>query len=118
MIKGIGVDITELDRMEKLINRQPRIKKRILTEREISIFEKLNGRRKIEYFAGRFAAKEAFSKAYGTGIGKHLSFLDIEIISDDKGKPVISKPFSEGVHLSISHSRDYAVAQVVIERVI
>lgn len=115
MIKGIGVDITELDRMESLINRQPRLKERILTESEILIFEKLNGRRKVEYFAGRFAAKEAFSKANGTGIGKHLSFLDIEIISDDKGKPVISKPFSEGVHLSISHSRDYAVAQVVIE---
>ncbi|YCI77359.1 holo-ACP synthase [Bacillus sp. R1-10] len=115
MIKGIGVDITELDRMETLINRQPRLKDRILTESEILIFEKLNGRRKVEYFAGRFAAKEAFSKANGTGIGKHLSFLDIEIISDDKGKPVISKPFSEGVHLSISHSRDYAVAQVIIE---
>ena len=115
MIKGIGVDITELDRMETLINLQPRLKERILTESEILIFEKLNGRRKVEYFAGRFAAKEAFSKANGTGIGKHLSFLDIEIISDDKGKPVISKPFSEGVHLSISHSRDYAVAQVVIE---
>jgi holo-[acyl-carrier protein] synthase len=115
VIKGIGVDITELDRMETLINRQPRLKERILTEKEILIFEKLNGRRKVEYFAGRFAAKEAFSKANGTGIGKHLSFLDIEIISDDKGKPVISKPFSEGVHLSISHSRDYAVAQVVIE---
>ncbi|MCZ0875531.1 holo-ACP synthase [Peribacillus sp. AS_2] len=115
MIKGIGVDITELDRMETMINRQPRLKERILTESEILIFEKLNGRRKVEYFAGRFAAKEAFSKANGTGIGKHLSFLDIEIISDDKGKPVISKPFSEGVHLSISHSRDYAVAQVVIE---
>lgn len=115
MIKGIGVDITELDRMETLINRQPRLKERILTEREILIYEKLNGRRKVEYFAGRFAAKEAFSKANGTGIGKHLSFLDIEIISDDKGKPMISKPFSEGVHLSISHSRDYAIAQVVIE---
>ncbi|USK75309.1 holo-ACP synthase [Peribacillus frigoritolerans] len=115
MIKGIGVDITELDRMETLINRQPRLKERILTESEILIFEKLKGRRKVEYFAGRFAAKEAFSKANGTGIGKHLSFLDIEITSDDKGKPVISKPFSEGVHLSISHSRDYAVAQVVIE---
>ncbi|WP_260288834.1 holo-ACP synthase [Peribacillus aracenensis] len=115
MIKGIGVDITELDRMETLINRQPRLKERILTESEILIFEKLNGRRKVEYFAGRFAAKEAFSKANGTGIGKHLSFLDIEIVSDDKGKPMILKPFSEGVHLSISHSRDYAVAQVVIE---
>ncbi|AXN39248.1 holo-ACP synthase [Peribacillus butanolivorans] len=116
MIKGIGVDITELDRMETLIKRQPRFKNRILTDKEILIFEKLNGRRRIEYFAGRFAAKEAFSKAYGTGIGKHLSFLDIEVITDEKGKPLISKPFSEGVHLSISHSRDYAVAQVVIER--
>ncbi|MGE7880194.1 holo-ACP synthase [Peribacillus muralis] len=117
MIKGIGVDITELERMETLIERQPRLKERILTEKEILIFEGLNGRRKIEYFAGRFAAKEAFSKAYGTGIGKHLSFLDIEIGADDKGKPVISKPLSNGVHLSISHSRDYAVAQVIIERV-
>ncbi len=62
MIKGIGVDITELDRMETLINRQPRLKERILTDREILIFEKLNGRRKVEYFAGRFAAKEAFQK--------------------------------------------------------
>lgn len=117
MIKGIGVDITELDRMETLIERQPRLKERILTEKEILIFDGLNGRRRIEYFAGRFAAKEAFSKAYGTGIGKYLSFLDIEISADDKGKPVISKPFSNGVHLSISHSRDYAVAQVIIERV-
>lgn len=54
MIKGIGVDITELDRMETLIKRQPRFKNRILTDREILIFERLNGRRRIEYFAGRF----------------------------------------------------------------
>ncbi|WP_285769477.1 holo-ACP synthase [Peribacillus sp. SI8-4] len=117
MIKGIGVDITELDRMEAMIERQPRLKERILTDTEILIFEGLNGRRKVEYFAGRFAAKEAFSKAYGTGIGKHLSFLDIETNADENGKPVITKPFSEGVHLSISHSREYAVAQVIIERV-
>lgn len=117
MIKGIGVDITELKRIEMLLERQPRFKNRILTDSEIILFEKLQGRRQIEYFAGRFAAKEAFSKATGTGIGKHLSFLDIEVISDGKGKPMISKPFSEGVHLSISHSRDYAIAQVVIEEV-
>ena len=117
MIKGIGVDITELDRIELLLGRQPRFRNRILTESEILLFEKLQGRRKIEYFAGRFAAKEAFSKAVGTGIGKHLSFLDIEIGSDGKGKPMIMKPFSEGVHLSISHSHDYAIAQVVVEEV-
>ena len=115
MIKGIGVDITELDRIEMLLNRQPRFKYRILTESEMILFEKLQGRRKIEYFAGRFAAKEAFSKAWGTGIGRHLSFLDIEVVSDEKGKPMISKPFSKGIHLSISHSRDYAIAQVVVE---
>lgn len=115
MIKGIGVDITELDRIELLLSLQPRFKNRILTDSEILLFDKLQGRRKIEYFAGRFAAKEAFSKAVGTGIGKHLSFLDIEIVSDGNGKPMIMKPFSEGVHLSISHSRDYAIAQVVVE---
>lgn len=117
MINGIGVDIMELDRIEMLLKRQPRFKNRILTQSEILLFEKLQGRRQIEYFAGRFAAKEAFSKANGTGIGKHLSFLDIEVVSDEKGKPMFTKPFSEGVHLSISHSRDYAIAQVVIERV-
>lgn len=117
MINGIGVDIMELDRIEMLLKRQPRFKNRILTQSEILLFEKLQGRRQIEYFAGRFAAKEAFSKANGTGIGKHLSFLDIEVVSDEKGKPMFAKPFSEGVHLSISHSRDYAIAQVVIERV-
>ncbi|MGE7782125.1 holo-ACP synthase [Peribacillus sp. NPDC097264] len=115
MIKGIGVDITELDRIELLLSRQPRFKNRILTDSEILLFDKLQGRRKIEYFAGRFAAKEAFSKAVGTGIGRHLSFLDIEIVSDGNGKPMIIKPFSEGVHLSISHSRDYAIAHVVVE---
>jgi holo-[acyl-carrier protein] synthase len=68
----------------------------------------------VEFLAGRFAAKEAFSKAMGTGIGKDLSFLDIEIAVDPLGKPVIVKP-DVNAHLSISHSRDYAVAQVVIE---
>lgn len=115
MIKGIGVDITELKRIEDLLNRQPRLKERILTESELKLFDSHHGWRRVEYFAGRYAAKEAFSKANGTGIGGQLSFLDIEILSDEKGKPVITKPISVGVHLSISHSREYAVAQVVIE---
>ena len=72
-----------------------------------------NGR-KIEFLAGRFAAKEAYSKAVGTGIGKELSFLDIEIETDALGKPFIAKPDITGF-ISISHSRDYAVAQVIIE---
>ena len=74
MIKGIGIDITELGRIKKILERQPRFPERILTENEIERFEKLKGQRKIEYFAGRFAAKEAFSKANGTGIGKNFPF--------------------------------------------
>lgn len=117
MIKGIGVDITEIGRIKKVLERQPRFPERILTENELERFEQLKGQRQIEFFAGRFAAKEAFSKANGTGIGKKLSFLDIEITIDESGKPCIAAPFSEGVHVSISHSKEYAIAQVVIEEI-
>ncbi|WP_413304494.1 holo-ACP synthase [Bacillus sp. 1P10SD] len=114
MIKGIGIDIIELSRVQDILNRQTKLIDRILTARERDAFETLSERRKVEFLAGRFAAKEAFSKATGTGIGKDLSFLDIEIISDQLGKPHIVKPNVQAL-LSISHSRDYAVAQVVIE---
>lgn len=114
MIKGIGIDIIELSRVQKILDRQQKFVDRVLTPFEKEKLETLVGRRKVEYLAGRFAAKEAFSKAYGTGIGKELSFLDIEIHSDGQGKPVIVKPEMR-VHLSISHSNEYAIAQVVIE---
>jgi holo-[acyl-carrier protein] synthase len=116
MISGIGVDMTELDRIRKIIARQDRFPERILTSKEMAVYNNLPEKRRAEYLAGRFAAKEAFSKAVGTGIGEKLSFQDIEIEKDELGKPFISKPFKKGVHLSISHSREYAVAQVVIER--
>jgi holo-[acyl-carrier protein] synthase len=116
MIEGIGIDIVELNRMKDLIDRQQKIIDRVLTPAEKDKFVTLSEKRKVEYLAGRFAAKEAFSKAVGSGIGKDLSFQDIEIHSDGLGKPVILKPFSKGVHLSISHSEHYAVAQVVIEK--
>lgn len=116
MISGIGIDIVELSRIEKLSERQSKFVDRILTTNERVVYEAHTSRRKTEYLAGRFAAKEAFSKAVGTGIGEALSFLDIETEQDEKGKPMIIKPFSDGVFLSISHSKDYAVAQVVIEK--
>lgn len=116
LISGIGVDIVELSRIEELSARQSKFVDRILTHKEKDKYHTYNGKRKTEYLAGRFAAKEAFSKAVGTGIGESLSFLDIEIQSDEKGQPMIIKPFSEGVFLSISHSKEYAVAQVVIEK--
>jgi holo-[acyl-carrier protein] synthase len=114
MIKGIGIDIIELSRIKEIVTRQKKLVDRILTENEKQTFEQLPERRKVEFLAGRFAAKEAYSKAAGTGIGKELSFLDIEIETDNLGKPFIAKPEITGF-ISISHSRDYAVAQVIIE---
>ncbi|WP_141433278.1 holo-ACP synthase [Bacillus sp. 03113] len=116
MISGIGIDIVEIERIKKIIIRQSKFIDRILTENEKRYYEKLPGNRRIEFAAGRFSAKEAFSKAIGSGIGKELSFLDIEICKDEKGKPYIVKPIKEGVHLSISHSKEFAFAQVIIEK--
>lgn len=117
MIQGVGIDIIEIDRVEKMLNRQPKMVERILTEREQSLFLRLKGKRRKEFFAGRFAAKEAFAKARGTGIGKNLSFQDIEVLSDELGKPyIVSNKKDENIFLSISHSAEYAVAQVIIER--
>lgn len=115
MIIGIGIDIVEIGRIKKMMEKQSKFVQRILTDREQDVLQALTGDRKAEYLAGRFAAKEAYAKAVGTGIGKDLSFRDIEIQKDERGKPFIVKPKQTGVHLSISHSEEYAVAQVVLE---
>ncbi|MCY8839345.1 holo-ACP synthase [Bacillus atrophaeus] len=118
MIHGIGLDIVELDRIASLCGRQERFAERILTESEQAQYESLSAKRRIEFLAGRFAAKEAFSKAFGTGIGKHLSFQDIEVKKDTHGKPSIecAKLIQANVHVSITHTKEYAAAQVLIER--
>ncbi len=115
MIIGTGIDIAEIERIQSADMRQPRFAERILTEKELERYSAYTGRRRAEFLAGRFAAKEAFSKAYGTGIGAELSFRSIEVGQNSAGKPAILKPISEGVHLSISHSKEYVVAQVIIE---
>lgn len=116
MIIGIGLDLVETHRIEKLRKRQERFPKRILTETEWQLYDTLSEKRKTEFLAGRFAAKEAYSKAIGTGIGKELSFQDIEITSDEKGKPWIVKPTENQIHVSITHTKTHAAAQVIIER--
>lgn len=115
MIIGIGMDLVEIERIEQLRFKQTRFPVRILTRAELDVYETLNEKRKTEFLAGRFAAKEAYSKARGTGIGSELSFLEIEITTDGKGKPMITKPEFGRVHLSISHTKSYATAQVIIE---
>lgn len=89
MIAGIGSDIVELDRIRRLLagERGRRFSERVLTHAEREIGE----RRESgfgEFVAGRFAAKEAVSKALGCGIGGQVGFRDIEIIPDERGRPV------------------------------
>ncbi|RXJ01948.1 holo-ACP synthase [Anaerobacillus alkaliphilus] len=117
MIIGTGIDIVELKRISDVMNRNLSFVSRILTEKERALFNPLTERRKVEFLAGRFASKEAFAKAVGTGIGKHLSWQDIEVIPDPNGKPMILSKIEYGkIHLSISHSKEYALANVIIEK--
>lgn len=118
MIIGTGIDLIELARIQPLTDNR-RFIERVLTPDERDIFDHLtSAKRKREYLAGRFSAKEAYAKAKGTGIGPHLSWQDIKILSDDLGRPSIigHKIENEKVHVSITHSKDYAAATVTIER--
>ncbi|MCP8971251.1 holo-ACP synthase [Ectobacillus ponti] len=115
MIIGIGMDIIELDRIASMLERQPKFLLRVLTEKERTRAGQLSGHRQVEYVAGRFAAKEAYAKALGTGIGKELSFLDLEVTPDERGKPVMRGPAPYLTHVSITHSRQFAAAQVILE---
>lgn len=117
MIKGIGIDIIELERIKQSIKKSERLADRVLTKREKKRYLELpNERRKVEFLAGRFAAKEACAKALGTGIGA-LSFQHIEILNEASGAPKlqVSGHESDSFLLSISHSQEYAVAQVLVQ---
>ena len=117
MIKGIGIDIVELDRIEASLAKGDRFINRILTQKEKErFFELKNHRRQIEFVAGRFAAKEACAKALGTGIGS-LSFQHIQVLNQETGAPMIKVAGYENdtFLLSISHSKDYAIAQVLVQ---
>jgi holo-[acyl-carrier protein] synthase len=81
MIKGIGIDAVETERMAKIVKEKPQFAKRVLTSKELEWYDRLPFHRQVEFLGGRFACKEAFSKAWGTGIGK-VSFQDIEVLAN------------------------------------
>lgn len=116
MIYGIGLDVIELERIAQAVEKNEKFVERVLTKNERLRYDAcVTKQRKIEFLAGRFAAKEAFSKAFGTGIGA-LSFLDIEILSDDKNKPIMTcNKFEGNIFVSITHVELLAIAQVVLE---
>ncbi len=124
MIVGIGVDIAETVRFEKLSARfGERFARRILTDDELAEFD----RRKQSniYLATRFAAKEAVAKALGTGIGEQLGFHSIQIDNDTQGKPLLRFLGSatdliadlkiKNAMISLSDEKHYVVAMVVLE---
>ena len=115
MIVGHGIDIEELASIESAVTRHEGFAKRVLTAKEMERFTSLKGRRQIEYLAGRWSAKEAFSKAMGTGIGK-LGFQDLEVLNNERGAPYFSRsPFSGKIWLSISHTDQFVTASVILE---
>ena len=119
-IYGIGTDIIEISRIETSINRTKTFKEKVYTKNEIEHIEKK--RNPYASYAGRFAAKEAVSKALGTGV-RNFSLRDIEILNDELGKPNIIlynnlKDFMKNFvfQVSISHSKEYAVSTVIISK--
>ena len=115
MIVGHGIDIEELASIQNAVEKRKGFAQRVLTDKEMERFSSLKGRRQIEYLAGRWSAKEAFSKAMGTGIGK-LGFQDLEVLNNERGAPYFSKsPFSGKVWLSISHTDQFVTASVILE---
>ena len=115
MIVGHGIDIEELASIQNAVEKREGFARRVLTDKEMERFSSLKGRRQIEYLAGRWSAKEAFSKALGTGIGK-LGFQDLEVLNNERGAPYFSKsPFSGKVWLSISHTDQFVTASVILE---
>ena len=115
MIVGHGIDIEELASIQNAVEKREGFARRVLTDKEMERFASLKGRRQVEYLAGRWSAKEAFSKAMGTGIGK-LGFQDLEVLNNERGAPYFSKsPFSGKVWLSISHTDQFVTASVILE---
>ena len=120
MIIGIGTDIIEIDRIERAIKKNNGFLNKIFTFREIEMFKEKSMR--SEVIAGNFAAKEAISKALGTGF-RGFSLIDVEILRDELGKPIayLSDNIKDNIateyrlNVSISHNRTSAIAFAVLE---
>ena len=128
MIYGVGTDVVEVSRIAKALERfGDDFAKKILSPEEFLVFQKNN--LKENFLAKRFAAKEAFSKAIGTGFRDNLNFKDINITNDKLGKPsfvvtdkikkIIKKQFkisSFDFFLSISDEKKYSIAYVILQK--
>ena len=124
MILGVGIDIIEVERIRSSYERfGERFLNRILRSDEIAYC--LTHAQPAPFLAARFAAKEAVSKAFGTGIGSQLGWRDIEVRRKESGEPyvvlhglgqeLIARRAGRIVHLSLSHTAAHAAAVAILE---
>ena len=123
MIIGIGVDIVQIERVRKLVENYSEFMHQVFTAREIEFCQAKAD--SASSYAARFAAKEAMMKALSTGWNEKVNWLDIEVINEEQGNPILKikgrtlklmkKMGIYQTHLSLSHERDYALAFVVLE---
>ena len=124
-VLGIGVDIIQNKRIKALIKNNNFIK-RIYGKSEIEFSKKISN--KVNYFAKRFAAKESFSKALGTGFRNELNYKDIQILNNNLGKPyyhispkikkIVNNKFKIkkfNLFLSISDEKDYSISFTILQ---
>ena len=125
MILSIGIDIIEVYRIRDTIARTPRFAERVFTADE-RVYCESKRAAAAQSYAARFAAKEAFLKALKTGWRGKITWHDVEVVSDENGVPylnitgeakdILTAHGADRLHLSISHTTDHAVAQVILEK--
>ena len=131
MILGVGIDLVDIFRIDRILNKYPRqFAKRVLGKRELRTYEKilfsdLRPKEKANRFiAKRLAAKEAVSKAFGTGLRGQISLKTIEVLNDSLGKPYvvvsplkdkITLPYFKKIHISLTDENNFAQAIAILE---
>ena len=125
MIVSIGIDIIEIRRVREALARTPRLRERVFTEAERAYCDSRGAAAAAQHYAARFAAKEAAFKALGTGWRGGLSWHHVEVASDEAGAPrlqlsghareLFERLGATHAHLSLSHTTEHAVAQVIFE---
>ena len=131
MILGIGIDLVDIFRINKILEKYPaQFAKRVLGKRELGTYEKIlfsdvHSKYKANRFiAKRLAAKEAVSKAFGTGLRGKLSFKTIEVLNDNLGKPYVvlcplkdkaKLPYFKKIHISLTDENNFAQAIAILE---
>ncbi len=125
MIFGIGTDIVDINRI-KSMDSLSAFADKILSKNEIKVFSNLEEGKQTTYLSKQFAGKEAISKAIGTGISGDIKFKEIEILRDERGRPIFNPVENlkeilanlgiTKTHVSLSDEKDYAIAFAILEK--